>query len=353
MVFLKENFLDGDVLYAGSILGGSGINAVDSRINQSIQAGYGNAAHGAFSLTANNNITLNRGQIYRYSTFTWVGPGSLNVDGQVGAPVVIMVSGNCVIGSNTLINLFGKGMPPGGGHNGDGLNSHMGWSSWSMHPNYPMLPMAGSTGTSTIIQGVSTTIYPNFFMPWYHVQGGGPGGGNDSATAGDGGGGGGAGIISAGSNGFKTPTVSNGTAGVGGSSNSLGGQVGAFSGLSRMRQLITLVGAGGGGGGGRTGIDGKDGGAGGGGIILLVGGELVFSGTVDLRGSGGVGGTTAACGGGGGGGLGLFLHEGVGINQGTSLITGGPGGSPVGGGSMGGSGGSGLFIFQQANGFML
>lgn len=352
MAMLKTDYVDGNILYAGSILGPSGINAIDSRINQDMQGGYGNSAHGAFSLTSTQNAVLTRGQIYRYSTFNWVGPGSITAGGQAGAPVVIMVSGNCTIGSNTLINFRGAGMPGGLGTIGNGAIKDLGWTSWSLSPEYPMLAMAGSPTGGDAIGQVARTIYPNFFYPLYYLQGGATGDGNDSPNRRTGGGGG-AGIISAGQPGSPLGTGTGPTQG--GSSLMLGGIFSPFSGLTKMYTIPTLTGAGGGGGGGtNTSQEGGDnGGAGGGTLILLVGGNLIFSGTVDVRGSGGQATNTAgAGGGGGGGGLCLMMYEGTGINQGTVLTLGGPGGSPP-TGTPGGSGGSGLFIFQQSNGFML
>jgi len=87
------------------------------------------------------------------------------------------------------------------------------------------------------------------------------------------------------------------------------------------------------------------GGAGGGSMIILAGGNLDFSGTIDIRGDDGQ--DAGGAGGGGGGGMFWGLYNGALTDNGTKLSSGGSGGN--GDEGDGGNGASGTIIIEEVS----
>lgn len=277
---------------------------------------FGNGADGAFS-SSSGTTNLLAGKVYNYTSFSLTGTGVITISASANtAPLIILVQGNCTISSSgTSINLKGKGLAAGsGGTNDVGLAGD---------GNYSFYPLFGPVFSRTNSSG---TISP---APYHSLTGGGTGGAGGRA------GGGGAGWAASGSNG------SDSGAGTGGANTVIT--------PTNPSSIMLLNGAGGGGGSGAGG--GGVGGAGGNGgcsLILIVGGDLVFSGTIDVTGNAGSNAVSGTAGGGGGGGGGLSFVQCFGTltNSGTITVTAAAGGTGLGGAGTGGSGGAGLSVIS-------
>lgn len=302
---------------------------------------FGDGSDG--DLSVGSNTTLNPTyKTFQYNTLNVQNTFTLDFGANFQNKFVIMkVKGACTIaGTLSVKGLGATGGTAGGGSGGGSPSSGGGGNS-------------GNNGLQ---------IFDN-------TAGGGGSGGTDAGTVSGKGGGGGGG-------GGYVGTATAGSAGSGSNGTSTGGSAGTGRGtqyavaLSQRRGTFLLAcgngGGGGGGGSGNTGGKaGGDGASGGGCLILLVGGDLNFSGTIDARGNNGNNGAASpasgAGGGGGGGGSGgsvAAFYKTATSTAGTINVTAGSGGSgssgngSYGAGGSGGAGSNGESIIEQYLGLL-
>lgn len=269
---------------------------------------YGDGSDGSY----NSGNNLEPGKVYNFTDFTLNSGDTLTSTTNSNEPMVILVQGDVDISGT--IDLKAKS-------NGGILSSNIGIKSNGGNGGFGQEDNAGSGG-----DGGGQYPSDEYFVSHSNLLKVPPGtnggnGGDGSYNGGGGGGGGGAAYDANGGNGQS------------------GNSGGDFS----------------------TADDDGIGGAGGDGsqsLILVCGGNLSISGTIDLRGEDGEDGIAdryAAGGGGGGGGAGSahILYKGTLTDNGTKLAAGGNGGNGPnppdnsGDGGNGGNGANGTIIFES------
>ena len=242
----------------------------------------GDGSDGALEVTS-GTTNINLATVYQYSSINIASGATLSTtdSANYGKPMILKCSGDCTIAGT--INLNGKGFVGGTG-------AYAPTGNGAGHDNTNLWGSGGTAGGS---------------------------------GAGAGSGAGGSSAITTGTNGAGT------AAGVGGK---------LIPALMRGR-LRVFAGAGGGSGADAGASQNPAGGAGGGALILIVGGDLNFTGTINVS---GVAGTNAAAvgAGGGGGGTFLILYSTATATSGTKTVNGGSGGT---GTQAGGAGGAGTY----------
>jgi hypothetical protein len=261
---------------------------------------FGAGGLGAFSSTGTHNFT--QGTVYEYTTFDLQAGHTLTAAAGSGFPIIIKVLGSATIAGSIILK--GLGYAADDGFNVASVSPQNSLASgvrvWiPLGIGTPGTPGWGSSnGVSNGIGGVAfpAGMFMNKNTGSYLIAGGAGGGSGDRGGSGSSlsaGGGGGAGYADNGDGG-----------GTGGDGSSEGA-----------------------------------GAAGGGAILMFVGGDLNFTGTIDIRGNDSAGGALVATGGGGGGGMGWFLVSGTITDSGTKLVSGGLAGTTtVAGGGNGGNG---------------
>jgi hypothetical protein len=252
-------------------------------------------ADGPFAPTTNLTITVPDSGVFNYTTVNI--PANLTITynrGTNNKPLIILASGDVVLGSNAVINLDGKG----GNSNGSG----------------------GFGGPGGFIGGAGGYGFDQSFAGVPGDGPGGAGGGKGGASASNLGGGGGGGY---------------GTAGTAGGGGATAGPAGPKFGAVTILPLIG--GSGGGGGGAINNGRGGAGGGGGGAILIASSGTISVNGTITSRGGAGASGNAGA-GGGSGGAIRLIANtiNGAGV---LNVSGGGAGGANV--NFNGGTGGQG------------
>lgn len=253
-------------------------------------------ADGPFAPTTNQTITVPDSGVFNYTTVNI--PANITITynrGTNNKPLIILASGDVVLGTNAIINIDGK---PGNANGSGGFGGPGGF-----------IGGAGGYGFDQSFGGVPGD------------GPGGAGGGKGGASSANLGAGGGGGYGIAG-----TPGGGSGTnAGPGGP------KFGAVT-------ILPLIGGSGGGGGGAVSNGrGGAGGGGGGAILIASSGTITISGTITTRGGSGASGN-AGGGGGAGGGIRLIANTVTGLGV-LNASGGGGGGANVSfGGGAGGQG---------------
>jgi len=272
-------------------------------------------------LVVTGTTYLEPGRWYNFSSINIQSGGTLTVSGYMnGKPLLIRCSGDCTIAGT--IDLRGKGFPAGKGYSPEarsvdvslpvlsywgspGGNAKRATDSVDGYPGRGGIRIMHATDTDVNIWVVSWKNKNAVLYPVFCGTGGGYGA-TDYATGGPRGGGGGGG---------SSPVASG--------SNGSGGNVGGWSHISSNGTP----------------------GAGGGALYLEVGGDLNFTGTIDVRGTDGTTSTDGGGPGGGGGGQVWIRVVGTVTDTGTKLYSGGAGGSGT--HYSGGNGGDGEIVIES------